>query len=425
MEQAFKLPDLGEGIHEGEVVAVLVGVGDAVLEGQPILEVETDKARVEIPSPFTGRVRDIRVAPGEIVQVGTVLMLFEVVDKAVASGAAEAPPPSPAPVPTAPVGPAAARAPSTPVAAPVPASPATRRLARDLGVDLHLVTGSGPQGLVTADDVRRFAAHSARGGETPSAAAPVPAAPRGGALPDFSRWGPVDIVPLRSVRRTTARRLAVSWAQIPHVSHQDVADISQLEALRRKHRAAVEAVGGRLTPTVFVIKAVVAALKHHPQVNASLDMEREEVILKRYYHVGVAVDTERGLMVPVLRDVDRKSIAEIAVELHQLAERTRAGTGTLEDLQGGTITVTNIGALGGTGLAPLINHPQVAILGTGRARLQPVVHGDLEHYEIVPRLLMPLVLTFDHRVLDGADGARFLLRVIGLLENPEQLLLAL
>jgi pyruvate dehydrogenase E2 component (dihydrolipoamide acetyltransferase) len=242
-------------------------------------------------------------------------------------------------------------------------------------------------------------------------------------LPDFARWGTVERVPLRSVRRATARHLALAWAQIPHVNHQDVADITKLDEFRRKHKADIEAVGGKLTLTVFVVKAAAAALKKHPRVNASLDPGRDEIILKHYYHLGVAVDSERGLVVPVLRDVDCKSITDLAIELNAVSERTRSGQVTPAELQGGTFTITNIGALGGTGFAPIVNYPQVAILGTGRARLEPKVMGTADSFTITARLMLPLVLAFDHRVMDGADAARFINLVVDELQDPEKLLL--
>ena len=452
MIQVFRLPDLGAGIHEAEVIAVLVAVGDRVQEDQPILEIETDKARVEIPSPVSGMVKEINVKPGDIIKVGSVLMAFDDVAESGAMAGVDT-----RPVETGRTAAESSKAPTAEaelpredeparvvgqegiqkreakpgaqsVPGPVPASPATRRLARELGVDLQQIPGSGPHGLVTAEDVRAFAAARERPAEVPapSPAEPAPAAPAAVTLPpfpDFERWGPVERVPLRSVRRAAARRLALAWSQIPHVCHQDQADITRLEEFRRRHKAEIEALGGKLTLTVVLLKAVIPALKKHPRFNASLNNAVDEIILKHYYHLGVATDTERGLLVPVLRDVDRKSISELSVELEQLSRRTRAGEVTPEDMQGGAFTITNIGSLGGTGFAPLINYPQVAILGAGRAQLQPVVIGDESAYEIVPRRMLPLVLAFDHRLLDGADAARFLGMVIEVLEDPEQFLL--
>jgi pyruvate dehydrogenase E2 component (dihydrolipoamide acetyltransferase) len=242
-------------------------------------------------------------------------------------------------------------------------------------------------------------------------------------LPDFSRWGQVERVPLRSVRRATARHMTLAWSQIPHVSHQDIADVTKLEALRQKHKDSIAEQGGALTMTIFVIKAAAAALKAHPRFNASLDTTGGEIVLKKYYHIGVAVDTERGLLVPVVRDVDRKSIAELAIELRELVTRTREGKASLEDLQGGTFTITNPGPLGGTGFAAIVNYPEVAILGMARAGWRPVVRGEGKGAKIVPRLTLPLALSFDHRVMDGADAARFVNTIIEVLQDPSRLLL--
>ncbi len=440
MAQSFKLPDLGEGIHEGEITAVLVAVGDRVTEGQPILEVETDKANVEIPSPFTGTVEEIKAKPGDVVKVGSVLMVFAGAEENSLAAASAAPSRDGAVAKSAveegardEVGAAAPKRGE----GPVPASPATRRLARELGVDLRQVPASGPAGLVTAEDVRAHAAGRVRQAESAAPAHAEPtSSPRGNsietaptpadvasapALPDFSRWGPVERLPLRSVRRATAAHMTLAWSQIPHVNHQELADITRLEAFRKQHAADVDALGGKLTLTVFVMKAVASALKLFPRFNSSLDVQAQEIVLKHYYHLGVAVDTERGLIVPVVRDVDRKSLTELCIELKEMAQRCRAGETPLEEMQGGTFTITNIGALGGTGFSPIVNYPQVAILGMGRARLQPVVLGDENDYQIVPRLMMPLILAFDHRVLDGADSARFVSRIKESLEDPDKL----
>ncbi|MCU0590035.1 MAG: 2-oxo acid dehydrogenase subunit E2 [Desulfobacterales bacterium] len=428
MAKAFKLPDLGEGIHEGEVLAVRVGVGQAVNEGDIILEVETDKAAVEIPSPYTGTVLEIRVKPGETVRVGQVLMTF--------SEPGEQPEPAIEPAT------AVAREAAVPDSAvappapglrqgPVPASPATRRLARELGVDLAQVPPSGSAGLVTADDVRAFAA-AGKPVEAPAAAPAVPAAERPprppvppADLPDFSKWGAVERVPFRSIRRATARQMSRAWAQIPHVNSQDTVDVTRLEAFRRKHKQDVEALGGRLTVTVFALKAVATALKAHPRINASLDAAADEIVLKKHYHIGVAVNTEEGLVVPVVRDVDNKSIKELAVELHTLVQRAHARKIGLEEFQGGTFTITNAGALGGWTFAPIINYPQVAILGLGQGRLQPAVVKRESGLAIAARLIMPAVLCIDHRVLDGADAVNFLKLFKQIMEDPDELLMSL
>jgi pyruvate dehydrogenase E2 component (dihydrolipoamide acetyltransferase) len=423
MARAFKLPDLGEGIHEGEVIAVLVSVGDEVKEGDPILEIETDKASVEIPSPYTGKVEEILVKPGDIVTVGDVLIKFsngETAEK------------EPEKQPAKPIETVTPMSASTTKAGPVPASPATRRLARELGIDLHLVAPTGPGGLVTAEDVRAFAEKGQKIERVAeSEAMPiVEAAPfsvPAPTLPDFSKWGPVERIPLRSIRRATAKRMALAWSQIPHVSSQDDVDVTKLEVLRRRHKIDIEAQGGKLSLTAFAVKAVAATLKKYPNFNVSVDTTSGEIVRKGYYHIGVAADTENGLIVPVIRDADRKSITQISIELNELVQKTRERKVSLAELQGGTFTITNIGAAGGRGhFAPIINYPEVAILGLSAARMKPVVvKKDVTGYEIVPRLIMPVVLTIDHRVLDGMDSTRFLEFFRKALEDPGNLLMAI
>ena len=464
MPRQFTLPDLGEGLTEAEIVAVLVHEGEVVREDAPLLEVETDKAQVEIPSPIGGRVEKIHVTPGQTVKVGAVLVTF-------ADGAtASAPSRAAAATPTAGVAPAAARssrvaeahtaprasapagrpAPAAPAreaapagAGPVPATPATRRLARELGVDLRTVRGTGPGGRVLDTDVQAAAgAPAAAPGGPAAASAPAPtaaarpprpatreAAPPGPAkplatiglepppLPRFEQWGAVERVPLSHLRRTIAERMTLSATLIPHVTHFDRADITDLDAIITRNLERARERGVTLTLTAFLLRAAALALRAHPHFNASLDPAAGEMILKRYCHLGVAVATPRGLIVPVLRDVDAKPVLEIGRELGALAQRVREGRATLEDLRGGTFTITNIGALGGTGAIPIINYPEVAILGVSRARPQAVVRQG----QIVPRLLLPLTLTFDHRVADGADGARFASEIVSLLEAPERL----
>jgi len=422
MAQSFKLPDLGEGIHEGEVIAVLVSVGDEVKEGDLIIEVETDKAAVEIPSPFTGKVREIRVKPDDVVTVGQVLMTF---------GDGEEAEPGPAEKPAEPktervYPPSAGRKQE-----PVPASPATRRLARELGVDLRQVQPTGPGGRVTGQDVRSFAEKAAAPEVKPvvavkSGKAALSVTAEAPELPDFSKWGPVESIPLRSIRKTTARQMGLAWSQIPHAVSQDMADITKLESFRQKHKGNIQGKGGKLTLIVFVLKAVVTALKTFPYFNSTLDKAAGEIILKRYYHLGVAVDTDNGLMVPVIRDVDRKSIEEISLELKELVQKARDRKVSLEEMQGGTFTITNAGALGGGQFIPIINYPQVAILGMGAAGWQPVVvENEKKEPEIVPRLMMPMVVCIDHRVLDGSDAIRFLKTVVNALEDPEELLMTM
>ena len=427
MARAFVLPDLGEGLVEAEIVKVLVREGDVIAEDAPLLEVETDKATVEIPSPFAGRVERIHVQPNQTVHVGDVLVTFADGDGAPpptahTSGRAVTPTPTTAP---------AGGAPTTAgtVAGPGAATPSTRRLSRELGVDLRAIRGSGPGGRVTDDDVRVAATGPRAVASAPSATMPpgergpakplVPVGLQPPPLPRFEQWGPVERQPLSHLRRTIAERMALSAALIPHVTHFDRADVTDLDALIKRSADEGRERGVTLTLTAFLLKAVALALGERPVFNASLDPAAGELILKRYCHLGIAVATERGLIVPVIRDVDRKPLLQIQRELAALAQRTREGKVALYDLRGGTFTVTNIGALGGTGALPIINYPEVAILGVARANPEPVVRDG----SIVPRVMLPLTLTFDHRVADGADGARFARAIVQRLEAPERLLL--
>lgn len=443
MSREFRFQDPGEGIHEAEVVEVKVAAGDRVEDGDTVLAVETDKATTEVPSPYAGEVEQVAVRVGDRIQVGDLLMRFagdgEGQGAGDKGGEAPAKPEEEAEREGAP--PEAAAAQERGAAAeevergagrreglPVPAAPSTRRLARELGVDLHRIEPSGPGGRVLADDVRA----AAEGGRTGVAAEQPRAAisaeerpPRdAGELPDFAQWGEIERVPLRSVRRATARAMARAWAEIPHVMHHDLVDITALEAFRREQAARVEEQGGRLTLTVLAMKAAVAALRAFPRFNASLDVKREEIVLKHHYHLGVAVATERGLLVPVVRDADCKGVAALAVELAELSERARRGEAGREELEGGTFTITNVGSIGGVLFTPIIRHPEVAILGMGRASWRPVVADDDSHGRIVARLCLPLCLAFDHRVVDGAESARFVNHLAASLQDPTALLLA-
>ncbi len=418
MARAFTLPDLGEGLTEAEIVKVLVREGDVIAEDTPLLEVETDKATVEIPSPMSGRVEKIHVEPNQTVKVGQVLVTFA--DAGATDGRARQAAP-------------AAAAPAR--SGPVPATPATRRLAREMGVDLHAVRATGPGGRVTDEDVRAAsggAGASAAASAAPRATRAEPAVPPAPAkplathvteppLPNFEQWGAVERQSLSHLRRTIAERMTLSATVIPHVTHFDRADITDLDAVIRRNLEAAKARGVTLTLTAFILKAAALALGEHPTFNASLDAAAGQLVVKRYVHLGVAVATERGLIVPVLRDVDRKSVLDVARELGALAQRVREGKATLDDLRGGTFTVTNVGALGGTGAIPIINYPEVAILGVARGRPEAVVRDG----HVVPRLLLPVSLTFDHRVADGADGARFASAIVRRLERPDELLLGL
>jgi pyruvate dehydrogenase E2 component (dihydrolipoamide acetyltransferase) len=421
MARTFVLPDLGEGLVEAEIRNVLVKEGDVVREDSPLLEVETDKAQVEIPSPFAGRVEKIHVQPGQTVKVGQPLVSF-----GDATGASTPTRPAPAVAARAPA-PAETKtpAPSPADGGPVPATPSTRRLARELSVDLRAVRGSGPGGRVTDDDVRG-ATGKPSGTQQAVAKATAPAGPakplaavglEPPPLPKFEQWGPVERQPLSHLRRTIAERMALSAALIPHVTHFDKADITDLNAIVTRSFETAKQHGITLTLTSFLLKAAALALQEYPQFNASLDAGAGELILKRYCHLGIAVATDRGLIVPVIRGVDKKPVMELARELAALAVRVREGKATLDDLGGGTFTLTNIGPLGGTGAIPIINYPEVAILGVARGREEPVVRAG----QIVPRTMLPITLTFDHRVADGADGARFAQAIIRRLEAPETL----
>jgi pyruvate dehydrogenase E2 component (dihydrolipoamide acetyltransferase) len=429
MPRPFVLPDLGEGLTEAEIVNVLVSEGEVIREDAPLLEVETDKAQVEIPSPMSGRVEKVHVRPGQTVKVGAVLITFADASATGMVGTPGARPTPPAPAAqlstTAPPPRPAIEAKSPGDGRPVPATPATRRLARELGVDLREVSGSGPGGRVTDEDVRGAA--GSRRAPAPDTEAPLEAKPLAAAgaelppLPRFEQWGQIERQPLSHLRRTIAERMALSARVVPHVTHFDRADITELDAVIRRNLEPARARGVTLTLTSFLLKASAVALRAHPQFNASLDASAGQMIVKRYYHLGVAVATDRGLIVPVMRDVDKKSLVELARELGALAQRVREGKASLDDLRGGTFTITNIGALGGTGAIPIINYPEVAILGVARAREEAVVRDG----QIVARLMLPLTLTFDHRIADGADGARFAGDIVRLLEHPDQLLLEL
>ena len=435
----IKLPGLKENVEVVEVNAVLVSPGDTVAKDQPLLEVQADKAALDVPSPVAGRVAELRVKVGDQVKVGQVFCVIESAAKAPKEKPARAeqptkaaqgkqvsrqsvaaveehfdepqePPPPPEAAPP-PEQPRPAARPAAVSTAPrgngevVLAGPATRRLAREFGVDLRQVAGSAKNGRVTQDDIKGYVQRLASGGTAGAA----PAAPP---LPRFEDFGPVEREPLSKVRRLTAQQMSLAWSLIPHVTQNDEADITELEAFRKSR----DGRGPKLTVTAFALKAVAAALKQFPTFNASLDTAGNQLVLKRYYHIGVAVDTERGLLVPVLRDVDKKSIETLAAELNETAEKARQGKA---DMTGGTFTITNLGGIGGTGFTPIVNWPEVAILGMSRSRWQPVVRSG----QVVTRLLLPLSLSYDHRVIDGAAAARFTRLLAEMLENPWMMLL--
>jgi len=458
MGKDFKLPDLGEGIHEAQIVNVMVHEGDTVKADQMVMEVETDKASVELPVPFGGVIEKLNVKQGDTVTVGTVLL--SVGDGAGAAPAEKAPESRKAPVAAAPPPRAAAPRPAPPpepeteeeeaasdreaaprqaaVAeaprgeGPIPAAPAVRRLARESGVDLRSVHGTGPGGRILKEDVERFvisgtgtaAPAAPRPAQAPSRQAapqarPAPQPAGAEALPDFAQWGPIRREAIPQIRKTIARAMVRSVQTIPHVTHADEVDVTDLEQFRKEQGEIFEKQGAKLTLTAFVVKAVAGALRMFPQLNCSFDDAAGEIVYKDYVHVGIAVDSPKGLMVPVLRDADRKGLLTISNELKDLAQKARDFKLDVSQMRGGTFTITNVGALGGTMATPIINYPEVAILGMGKLDWKPVVRDG----QIVARKILPLFLSFDHRIIDGADGARFVRSIMTYLENPLNLLL--
>ena len=424
----FTLPELGENVTTGDVLRVLVRPGDSIAVGQAVLELETDKATIEVPSGVSGRVDSVRVGAGDRVTVGQVLLTVDgvaptsvepTVVAPVVSVVPDRPPSAPSDSDTPPPVGGGADEPGLERSGDraavrrlsAPAAPSVRRLARELGLDINGVPGSVPTGRISIDDVKAHAKRllTSRAIVATGASAAEP-------LPDFSRWGAVDRQPLRSIRRRTAERLTAAWTAIPHVTQHDLTDITALEELRGRYRKQAEAAGAKLTVTAIVTKVVAAALKVFPQFNASLDLAAGVVIYKKYVNVGLAVDTDRGLLVPVVMRADEKNIIDIAVEIARLSERARAGTLSIEDMQGGCFSISNLGGIGGTAFTPIVNLPEVAILGISRSRMEPVWHAEREAFE--PRLMLPLSLSYDHRVVDGADGIRFLRWIADALEQP-------
>lgn len=448
----FVLPELGENIESADVVNVLVSEGDQIQANQSVVELETDKAVVEIPCPHAGRISKVHVRKGQKVKVGQPLVAIETeADAGPASSApiaaqAAATPAGTATPPEAscPLAQAATAASSAAVAESlIPAGPAARRLARELGVDLRTVQGTGPRGRIRPEDVQAAAVRlpSASAGGAPSAPAaaagpssPGPAKmPTGPELvqpwapvvppgsPGTDAWGPIRREPMPRIRRTIAAQMVRSASTIPHVTNFDDADITELEALRKSIPPGFLGPEVKLTLMPFLMKAVALALRRNPALNASLDMQpdNEQIIYKEYVNIGVAVDTPRGLVVPVVRNVDRMTIPEIARAVAEVAQRARTAQFAIEETRGGTFTISNLGAVGGTYSTPIINFPEVAILLAGRSRWMPVVRGE----QIEKRLMLPLSLSYDHRLVDGATAARFLAEVIDWIQNPGKLLL--
>jgi pyruvate dehydrogenase E2 component (dihydrolipoamide acetyltransferase) len=446
MATEFKLPELGENIESGDLVRLMIKPGASITEGEPVMELETDKAVVEVPSSVSGVVGEIKVKEGQKVKVGEVIftleggavaevrparrhepvehisgqqtarLAFQLAMRAEGKTEEQALPPDQpqvlAPAFSMPV--QLAKVAGTEHRDPAPAAPHVRRLAREIGVDIHSVQGSGPGGRISEDDVKLCAKNAL------AAAAAAAQAPRGSfaepELPDFAKWGKTERVSMRGVRRKTAEHLRQAWNTIPHVTQQDRADITELEQLRAKFAPRAEEAGGKMTVTAIALKVCASALKVFPQFNASIDMGKEEIIYKQYINIGVAVDTDRGLLVPVIRDVDKKNIVELAAEMTQLSKKARERKLTPEEMEGGTFTITNLGGIGGTGFSPIVNHPEVAILGLSRSRMEPEWVSDRSKFE--PRLILPLSLSYDHRLIDGADAARFLRWIAEAFEQP-------
>ncbi len=423
----FRLPEVSEGVTKVDVASVAVKVGDTIAKGAVVCEVETDKAVAEIPSPVAGKVTAVHASAGSSLNIGDLLLTIEAVGTAAAPPATTAPAAAPA-APATPVAqvpaatttaatttaPAAAATAGSDAGPPAPAGPATRRLARKLGVNLRQVKGSAAGGRITIEDIEAFVRERMTQPQVPAAAAAAPgfgivqAAP----LPDFSRFGPVEKQPMNKIFRTAASNLHAAWVTIPHVTQHDLADITELETARRKYVKA-NPNAPKITMTAIIIKAVVQALKAFPNFNSSVDMASGELVIKQYYHIGVAVDTPNGLVVPVIRNCDQKNILQVAAELAEIAGRARDRKLKAEDMQGGTFTITNLGGIGGTAFTPIVNYPEVAILGMSRT----LNHLILENGQLAERQMLPLSLSYDHRAINGADAARFIVKLSGSLTN--------
>lgn len=434
MLKEIKLPEVSDNVETGDVIKILVSVGDNIKVDQPIIELETDKAMFEVPSSEEGTVKEINVKEGESIKIGSVILKLETngveVNKDSESETK-----------------AEVKKPSEPLAekksenienkvedkkvkysekdqsqlvlksedAPVynaggisaPASPSVRRLARELGIEIDDVSGSGPGGRIDEEDVKSFVKSKMTSGGSGVSVSNK-------SLPDFKKWGEVEIQPMNKIRTVTAESMSYAWSTIPMVTQNDKADITALEEFRKKYSKKVESAGGNLTITSILVKVCSAALKKFPQFNSSIDLNKKEIVYKKYFNIGIAVDTDRGLLVPVLKNTDNKSITEISVELNELAEKARSRKISLEEMDGGNFTISNLGGIGGTSFNPIVYSPQVAILGVSRGSKEAVyINNAFE-----PRMMLPLSLTYDHRIIDGADAARFLRWIAESLENP-------
>jgi pyruvate dehydrogenase E2 component (dihydrolipoamide acetyltransferase) len=437
----FKLPEVGEGITKGTVVNVLVKVGDTIAKDQPVIELETDKAVVEVPSNVAGVVQEVRVQANKEANIGDVILVVGSVSEtqaaaptkespkeeaktgAVAAAAEEPKPVSPkeqepAKAPTnVPATPVTAKPAPAPVAVTgerklLPAAPSVRRLAREMGVSLQQVAGSGVLGRISANDVMRLA-NGGAAVTTPMAATPQLIHQP---LPDFTKYGDIERTAMNGIRKATVRSMTNAWASVPMVTQFDKADITQFEAMRKKFQPRAEAIGTKITPTAMLLKIVAAALRRFPDFNSSLDTANNEIIRKKYVNIGVAVDTENGLLVPVIKNADQKNIIELAKELSDLAAKARARKLSPDDMSGGNFSISNLGGIGGTGFTPIVNPPDVGILGVSRGGFEPFWNKDTNAFE--PKMMMPMCVSYDHRLIDGAGAARFLRWVCEAVEEP-------
>jgi pyruvate dehydrogenase E2 component (dihydrolipoamide acetyltransferase) len=428
MATEFKLPQLAEGVDSADVADVLVAEGETITAGQIVMELETDKAVMELPCPYAGKIVQLLVKTGDTVKPGQTVLTLDAVGAPVESNGVKAPeqpakPSAPAAAPPVSAPPAKSAASPAPKAAPqpanavaearlpIPAGPATRRLARELGVPLERLRGTGPGGRITQEDVARAFAQT---NGSPAAGGGLSAPP----MPDFAQYGPIERLAFSKLQKTAANNLSLAWQIVPHVTQHDLADVTEVEGVRRRFTEHAKDTP-KVTMTSLAMKAVVACLKEFPQFNSSYDPAKGEVILKRYYHIGVAVDTPSGLVVPVIRDVDQKTVLQLAAELTAVADKARNRKLELKDMQGGTFTITNLGGIGGTAFTPIVNYPEVAILGLSRTQKQlQLVNG-----QVSERLMLPISLSYDHRVINGADAARFVGKLCALLTDSFRLLI--
>lgn len=429
----FKIPALGENITSAQITKVLVKPGDKLEADQIILEIETDKATVEVPTEIGGIVKEVKVKEGDKAAIGQVAIVLDTTSEEkyeVQSAKDESRVEQKTEPSTFNLQPETKREhthmpqlvnlPKDIVKTVVPAAPSVRKFAREIGIDINQVKGSGPNERISIEDVKAFAKalnEQIQKGIVPTGTVGIPRE----ALPDFSKWGTVERQAMTNIRRKTAEHLSYAWSTVPHVTQFDKADITELENLRKQFGKKVEAAGGKLTVTSVLIKVIASALKVFPQFNSSVDMEKSEVVYKKFYNIGIAVDTDRGLLVPVVRDVDKKNIIQLSVELAEISKKARDKKLSLDDMQGGSFTISNLGGIGGTYFTPIVNTPEVAILGVSKSSYEPVYIGgkaDRPSGAFEPRLMMPLSLSYDHRIIDGADAIRFLRWVVNALENP-------